>query len=292
MTGCNGQLGRAVRAAAEERGLPGFDYCDIDEFDFSEPGDYAKYDWSLYGAVINCGAYTAVDAAETAQGRRACWAANATGPALMARACAEHGIALVHVSSDYVFDGTVGNHPEGEPLSPLSVYGQSKAAGDLAVAGCPRHYVVRSSWVIGDGRNFVKTMRSLSDRVADASDALEKVTVVDDQLGRLTFTDQMAEGILHLLGYRDGRRRADAPRRVRHLQPHRVRPVESWAPIAARVFDLANGNGEAVEPVSTAEYYAAAEGPIAPRPTHSDLDLSKISAVGRLRACADWDRRA
>ncbi|MBO1722808.1 sugar nucleotide-binding protein, partial [Extibacter sp. GGCC_0201] len=75
-----------------------------------------------------------------------------------------------------------------EPLSPLSVYGQSKAAGDLAVAGCPRHYVVRSSWVIGDGRNFVKTMRSLSDRVADASDALEKVTVVDDQLGRLTFT--------------------------------------------------------------------------------------------------------
>ncbi|MBO1695087.1 sugar nucleotide-binding protein, partial [Bacteroides uniformis] len=69
----------------------GFDYCDIDEFDLSRPEDYAKYDWSLYGAVINCGAYTAVDAAEAPEGRRACWAANAAGPALMARTCAEHG---------------------------------------------------------------------------------------------------------------------------------------------------------------------------------------------------------
>ena len=236
--------------------------------------------------MITCGAYPAVDAAETPEGRRACWAANAAGPALMARTCAEHGIALVHVSSDYVFDGARENHPEGEPLSPLSVYGQSKAAGDLAVAGCPRHYVVRSSWVIGDGRNFVKTMRSLSDRVADASDALERVTVVDDQLGRLTFTDQMAEGILHLLGYRDGDVEPSAPAEYGTYNLTGSGPVESWAAIAARVFDLANGNGEAVEPVSTAEYYAAAEGPIAPRPTHSDLDLSKIAAAGF--APRDW----
>lgn len=280
VTGCDGQLGRAVRAAAEARGLPGFDYCDIDTFDLSDPDDYAKYDWSLYGAVINCGAYTAVDAAETPEGRRACWAANATGPALMARTCAEHGIALVHVSSDYVFDGAVGNHPEDEPLSPLSVYGQSKAAGDLAVAGCPRHYVVRSSWVIGDGKNFVKTMRALSDRVAEPSDALDRVTVVDDQLGRLTFTDQMAEGILHLLGYRDGDVEPSAPAPHGTYNLTGSGAVESWAGIAERVFDLANGNGEAVEPVSTADYYAAAEGPIAPRPEHSDLDLSKIRAAG------------
>ncbi len=111
-----------------------------------------------------------------------------------------------------------------------------------------RYGAVRSSWVIGDGRNFVKTMRALSDRVAEPSDALDRVTGVDDQLGRLTFTDPMAEG--------------------------------SWAGIAERVFDLANGNGAAVEHVSTADYYAAAEGPIAPRPGHSDLDLSKIRAAG------------
>lgn len=154
------------------------------------------------------------------------------------------------------------------------------------MAGCPRHYVVRSSWVIGDGRNFVKTMRSLSDRVADASDALDRVTVVDDQLGRLTFTDQMAEGILHLLGYRDGDVEPSAPAEYGTYNLTGSGPVESWAAIAARVFDLANGNGEAVEPVPTADYYASAEGPIAPRPTHSDLDLSKIAAAGF--APRDW----
>lgn len=280
VTGCNGQLGRAVRAAAEARGLPGFDYCDIDTFDLSNPNDYATYDWSLYGAVINCGAYTAVDRAETAEGRTVCWAANATGPALMARTCAEHGITLVHVSSDYVFDGTRANHAEDEPLSPLSVYGQSKAAGDLAVAGCTRHYVVRSSWVIGDGKNFVKTMKALSDRVADPADTLERVTVVDDQLGRLTFTDQMAEGLLYLLGYRDGDLEPSAPASYGTYNLTGTGAVRSWADIARTVFESANGNGAAVEPVSTATYYDGAEGPIAPRPEYSDLDLSKIGEAG------------
>ena len=253
---------------------------DIDTFDLSNPDDYAKYDWSLYGTVINCGAYTAVDRAETPEGRRACWAANATGPALMARTCAEHGVTLVHVSSDYVFDGSRVNHAEGEPLSPLSVYGQSKAAGDLAAAGCPRHYVVRSSWVIGEGRNFVRTMRSLSDRVADPADALDKVTVVDDQCGRLTFTRDMAEGIFWLLGYREGDVEPSSPAPHGAYNLTGSGPVESWAQIAARVFDLANGNGDRVAPVSTAEYYASAEGPIAPRPERSDLELSKIRAAG------------
>ena len=187
---------------------------------------------------------------------------------------------LVHVSSDYVFDGTAEVHAEDEPFSPLSVYGQSKAAGDLAVAGCPRHYIVRSSWVIGEGRNFVRTMKGLSDRVADPQDSLDRVTVVDDQYGRLTFTRDMAEGILWLLGYREGDVEPSSP------APHGVYnltgsgPVESWAQIAARVFDLANGNRDRVAPVSTAEYYASAEGPIAPRPERSDLELSKIRAAG------------
>ena len=290
VTGCNGQLGRAVRALAEERGLTTwFDFCDIDTFDMSDPAAYSGYDWPLYGTVINCGAYTAVDKAETPEGRTAAWRANATGPALLARTCAEHGITLVHVSSDYVFDGTAEVHDEGEPLSPLSVYGQSKAAGDLAVAGCPRHYIVRSSWVIGEGRNFVRTMKSLSDRVADPQDALDKVTVVDDQYGRLTFTSDMAEGILWLLGYREGDVEPSSPAPHGAYNLTGSGPVESWAQIAARVFDLANGNGERVVPVSTAEYYAGAEGPIAPRPEHSALDLAKIGATG-FKPC-DWTER-
>ena len=272
VTGCNGQLGRAVRALAEERGVAkDFDFCDIDTFDMSDPAAYAQYDWSLYGAVINCGAYTAVDKAEAPEGRVTAWKANATGPALLARTCAGHGITLVHVSSDYVFDGTAEVHDEEEPLSPLSVYGQTKAAGDIAVAGCPRHYIMRSSWVIGEGHNFVKTMKALSDRVADPEDGLERITVVDDQLGRLTFTRDMAGAIFHVLG-------THAPYGTYNCTGSGA--VKSWADIARAVFEAANGNGDKVVPVSTADYYAGAEGPIAPRPVHSALDLSRLESVG------------
>ena len=286
VTGCNGQLGHAVRKLADERGLPGFDYCDIDTFDLSNPDDYAKYDWSLYGTVINCGAYTAVDKAETPEGRKICWAANATGPALMARTCAEHGITMVHISSDYVFDGTRENHGESEPLAPLSVYGQSKAAGDLAVLNAPKSYVLRSSWVIGEGHNFVKTMKGLSDRVVAGE--LERVTVVDDQLGRLTFTDQMAEAIFHVLGYREGDLEPTEPCSSGLYNLTGTGAVKSWADIARAVFEAANGNGDKVVPVSTADYYASANGPIAPRPEHSDLDLSKIAAAGFKPR--DWEK--
>ncbi|MEQ3035281.1 sugar nucleotide-binding protein [Collinsella sp. CLA-ER-H8] len=272
VTGCNGQLGRAVRALAEERGVAkDFDFCDIDTFDMSDPDAYDQYDWSLYGTVINCGAYTAVDKAETPEGRAIAWKANATGPALLARTCAGHGITLVHVSSDYVFDGTAEVHAEEEPLSPLSVYGQTKAAGDIAVAGCPRHYIMRSSWVIGEGHNFVKTMKGLSDRVADPEDRLTQVTVVDDQLGRLTFTRDMAAAIFHVLDVK-------APYGTYNCTGSGA--VKSWADIARAVFEAANGNGEKVVPVSTADYYANAAGPIAPRPVHSALDLSRLEAAG------------
>jgi dTDP-4-dehydrorhamnose 3,5-epimerase len=272
VTGCNGQLGRAVRALAEERGVAkDFDFCDIDTFDISDPDAYSKYDWSLYGAVINCGAYTAVDKAETPEGRVTAWKANATGPALLARTCAGHGITLVHVSSDYVFDGTAEVHTEDEPLSPLSVYGQTKAAGDIAVAGCPRHYIMRSSWVIGEGHNFVNTMKALSDRVADPDDKLEQITVVDDQLGRLTFTRDMARAIFHVLG-------THAPYGTYDCTGSGA--VKSWADIARAVFGAANGNGDRVVPVSTADYYANAAGPVAPRPVHSALDLSGLESVG------------
>ena len=279
VTGCNGQLGRAVHALAEERGLAEwFDYCDIDKFDLSDPAAYRGIDWSLYGTVVNCGAYTAVDKAETPEGRVTCWRANATGPALMARVCAEHGITLVHVSSDYVFDGTRELHPEDEPFAPMGVYGQSKAAGDLAVGGCPKHYIARSSWVIGDGRNFVKTMMGLSDRVAAGE--IPQVTVVDDQVGRLSFTRDMAEGIFWLLGYREGDVEPSSPALYGTYNLTGSGEPKSWAQIAKRVFELANGNADKVVPVATADYYAGVAGPVSPRPEHSAMDLSKTVAIG------------
>ena len=281
VTGSNGQLGRAVRELAEERGIAQwFDFTDLAKFDFSDEGSYGKVDWSLYGTVVNCGAYTAVDAAETSEGRVAAWKANATGPSLLARTCAERGMTLVHISSDYVFDGTRKLHDEDEPLSPLSAYGQSKAAGDLAVAGCPAHYILRSSWVIGDGRNFVGTMKALSDRCADPADILEEVAVVDDQMGRLTFARDMAAAIFYLLGYHDGDVEPSAPAPYGTYGCTGSGRVVSWADVAVEVFDLVNGNSACVRPVSTAEYHANATGPVAPRPEHSALDLPKLETAG------------
>ena len=277
VTGANGQLGHAIRAYVEEHGLEGFEFTDIDEFDFSDPAAYDRYDWSLYGAIVNAGAYTAVDRAETAEGRPLAWRANAQGPALLARIAKDYDLTLVHVSSDYVFDGTVEEHAESEDFAPLGVYGQTKAAGDIAVANVPRHYILRSSWVIGEGRNFVKTMMGLSDKVAKGD--LEQVTVVDDQYGRLTFTKDMAEAVFHLLDSR-------APYGTYNLTGSGA--VKSWAQIAADVFERANGNSDKVKPISTDEYFANATSPVSPRPTHSALSLEKIEKAGYNPP--DWER--
>ena len=277
VTGAHGQLGRAIQSLVQERGLTGFEFTDREDFDIADPAAYEAYDWDMYGAIVNAGAYTAVDKAETPEGRVDAWRANAQGPALLARVAAEHGLTLAHVSSDYVFDGTQTIHDECEALSPLSVYGQSKAAGDLAVAGSPRHYILRSSWVIGEGGNFVRTMAGLSDRVANPDDRLGQVTVVDDQIGRLTFAADMARAILHLLD-------SGAAYGVYDLTGE-GEPA-SWQEIARTVFDLRNGNGSKVQPVSTGEYYANAKGPIAPRPAYSTLALDKIEAAGYTPA--DW----
>ena len=190
----------------------------------------------------------------------------------------DHHITLVHVSSDYVFDGTAKEHTETEAFAPLGVYGQTKAAGDIAVANAPEHYILRSSWVIGEGRNFVKTMMMLSNKVADPADKLNQVTVVDDQYGRLTFTRDMAEAIFHLLD-------SHAPYGTYNLTGSGA--VKSWADIAAEVFDLTNGNGSKVKPISTAEYFANATNPVSPRPVNSALDLAKIGEAGY--APADWE---
>ena len=131
--------------------------------------------------------------------------------------------------------------------------------------------MLRSSWVIGEGRNFVGTMMRLSDRVADPADSLDHVTVVDDQDGRLTFTGDMAAAMFHLLD-------SHAPYGTYDVTGSG--PVESWAGIARRVFEARNGNGGRVLPVSTADYYRDAKGPVAPRPAHSALDLAKLESTG------------
>jgi len=122
-------------------------------------------------------------------------------------------------------------------------------------------------------------MATLSDRCADSGDSLSHVTVVDDQVGRLTFTRDMAEAILHLL-------ESNAPYGTYDCTGSGA--TRSWADIAKAVFQARNGNGDAVVPVTTEEYYASAKGPIAPRPEHSTLDLAKLEATGF--SMPDWEQ--
>lgn len=261
--GGSGQLGLALREALGD--AEHVEYTTREDLDLRAADLATARRWRDYSAIINAAAYTAVDLAETSEGRSDAWASNVTGVAALARIATEHGITLVHVSSDYVFDGTkTGQYRETDAVQPLGVYGQTKAAGDAVVATVPRHYILRTSWVIGEGRNFVRTMASLAERGIAPK-------VVGDQVGRLTFTTDLASAILHLLS-------SAAPFGLYNVTG--AGEPRSWADIARAVYRLTGHEPSAVSDVTTAQYFADQAGPIAPRPLNSVLDLTRIEAAG------------
>ncbi len=248
IVGANGQVGRALRAV-----LPAAVAWGRDEFDVTDPAAYDDVDWRQYDAVINAAAYTAVDEAETDQGRRDAWRVNVHATVNLARAALTHNLRLVHVSSDYVFDGSREEHQVDEPFSPLGVYGQTKAAADAVVMVVPRHYIVRTSWVIGDGHNFIATMQRLAREGVNPS-------VVDDQVGRLSHTEDIATRIVELLD-------SGAPYGTYNVTSGGA--PKSWYEIARDVFAAEGHDPDRVTPVSTAAYSAGKS--LAPRPRFSTL---------------------
>ena len=267
--GAGGQLGRALAEA-----FPDAIALTRDEFDLADDAAYASMNWSTVGTVINASAYTKVDLAETEDGRHESWQANVVGVGKLARICEDHRITLVHVSSDYVFDGEFdGEATENTEFGPLGVYGQTKAAGDALVSLVSRHYIVRTSWVIGDGNNFVRTMERLAENGVNPD-------VVDDQFGRLTFTTELSRAIVHLL-------EQDAPWGTYNVT--NSGDVVSWFDIAREVFTLKDHDADRVTPISAAQFAErneTAERPIAPRPRNSALNLDKLRSTGFVSA--DW----
>ncbi len=255
--GSAGQVGRALQSV-----FPSSVGVDLPELDLTDDAQLDRWPWADHDVVLNAAAYTAVDLAETPDGRRAAWALNAGIPASLARLAVRHGFTLVHYSTDYVFDGTRDEHDEEEPLSPLGVYAQAKAAGDLALRAVPRHYLLRTSWVVGDGANFVRTMARLADEGASPA-------VVSDQIGRLTFADELARATHHLI-------EQGAPYGTYHVT--NGGPPMSWAEVAREVFALRGRDPDDVRPVSTEEYTAGRT--IAPRPASGVLSMRRIEATG------------
>ena len=264
ITGANGQVGRALQKV-----YPQALALDREQLDITNQKAINEFNWDNVKVIINAAAWTDVDGAENPSNYNLVKAVNVDASRYLATAASQHDLTFVTFSSDYVFDGSQSIHNEDEPFSPLNVYGKTKADGDLAAATTIKHYIIRTSWVIGDGRNFVNIMQDLAARGV-------KPSVVNDQIGRLTFTDTLARGIRHLLG-------TGAPYGTYNLT-NEGQPV-SWADIAKIVFEKSGKSPSDVQPVSTAEYFADRPN-TAKRPLQSTLDLTKIEKTGFIPE--DW----
>jgi len=255
--GSNGQLGKALKL-----NYPTAIAVDKDELDITDQNAVDNFDWSGKKILLNAAAYTNVDGAETSEGRLLAWQINASAVANLAKASIKHNLLLVHISSDYVFNGTRLNHDENELFSPLGVYGQSKAAGDIAISLVPKHYLIRTSWVIGDGKNFVRTMIELAKRGINPS-------VVSDQIGRPTFTDELVRGIDFLI-------KNQCEYGTYNLS-NCGNPV-SWSDFTRKIYELKKFNNNVTD-ITTEEYFKGKE-LVSARPLQSSLDCKKINSLG------------
>jgi dTDP-4-dehydrorhamnose reductase len=262
-TGARGQLGQELQRQDVRQPFT-LVALDRDEMNLADPSSVkAAFVGRQWAAVINCAAYTAVDAAEDHPVDA--WSANALGPAALAEQCRQWKIPLVQISTDYVFGGERGAYgEEEEPSAPLNVYGASKLGGELAVrASGARHAILRTSWLISaHGKNFVKTMLNLAEQH-------ECVRVVDDQVGSPTTAADLAAAAL-LLATRMAAD-AQAPAGVFHFcNAGRT----SWAGLAKEIFRQSRqrgGRGAHVEPIPTSAYPTRAR-----RPLRSALESGRI----------------
>ena len=254
--GQTGQLAREIARAAPEAVT-----LSRAEANLLDPAACAAAIRSRAGeadAVINAAAWTAVDRAESEED--AAHAVNADAPGAMATACAALRLPFLHVSTDYVFNGS-GDAPwrESDPVAPLGAYGRTKIAGERAVAaGGGAHAILRTSWVVSaHGANFVKTMLRLGAE-------RDELSVVDDQVGAPTPAADLAAALLRM-AERMGQ--ADAPSGVFHLES---RPHVSWAGLAAHVMERA-GLACRIVPIPSSDYPTPA-----PRPLNSRLDGTRL----------------
>ena len=216
--------------------------------------------------VVNAAAYTAVDTAETDEA--AAFAVNAVGAANVARACSRAGARLVHVSTDYVFDGTATEpYAVDHPVAPGSAYGRTKAAGEWAVrALCRESWVVRTAWLYGaGGPSFVSTMLRLAGE-------RETVSVVDDQVGQPTWTVDLADLIVRLVA-------GDTAYGIHHGT---ATGQTTWFGLARAVFELSGLDPERVLPTTTDAFPRPAPRPAWSVLSHHSLETAGIAAIG------DW----
>ena len=260
VTGANGQLGRELQAIALV--FPQFDFSfhDRNTLNIDDPAKVtATIALEQPAWCINCAAYTAVDKAETEKDKA--FHINATAVGKLAAACRDTGTRLIHISTDYVFDGLSATAlKEGDPTGPISVYGASKLEGEHQAL---QHYpegtvIIRTSWVYSEfGNNFVRTMlRLMKERPS--------INVVSDQVGSPTYAADLASAILQIV---------TAPSFVPGIYHYSNEGEISWYEFALAIRELTGSSCE-VNPIPTAQYPTPAR-----RPPYSLLDKGRIKAV-------------
>lgn len=277
ITGGKGQLGRELERLLVERGAPVY-APGRDELDVTDSARIERVIDGVSPAIVfHAAAWTDVDGCQRDAERA--WRVNAHATAHLAEVCAHRGILLVYVSTDFVFDGRQGTPYEPEaPTKPLSVYGESKLAGEQAVleAGGPA-IVARTAWVYGVfGRNFPKAILWAA-AARQRGDAKGPLQVVDDQVGSPTYAPDLAWALLELAGLGD-----QGPREP-HQGVFHVANTGSCSryEFAQRILELAGWGGLVdVKPIKSHEFPAAA-----PRPSYSVLGLDKLRRAGiRMRS--------
>lgn len=259
VTGANGQLGSEIKVLAGN--YPDFDFIftDIDDFPLDKTEEIiANFKDIQPDIVINCAAYTAVDKAE--QDKETADAINHLAIATLAALCAESGAKLVHVSTDYVFDGSSPvAYTEEDLPNPRSVYGATKLAGEIAcLKNCPESIIIRTAWVYSEfGNNFVKTMlRLMTER--------DSLGVVNDQVGSPTYAADLAQVILTIL---------DSSKWDPGIYHYSNAGEISWFDFASDIKEIAHKTCD-IKGIPASSYPTPAE-----RPAFSLLDKSKIKAV-------------
>lgn len=261
VTGCYGQLGKELQRLASCNLDHQWLFTDVDTLDITDPDAVERcFSEHRIGVCINCAAYTAVDRAEDEPELAA--RINTQAPQILAETCLRHDALLVHLSTDYVFDGN-GTTPYrvDDPVNPQSVYGSTKAEGERLIreSGC-KHVIVRTAWLYSStGKNFVKTMLNLGD-------TRPEINVVNDQRGCPTWAHDLAQALVALMDH------------------YGTEPVHetfhftnegniTWYDFACAIMEIGEKHCQ-VNPITTDQYPAKAH-----RPAYSVLDLSKIKQV-------------
>lgn len=267
ITGANGQLGRELIRQGHAFNLELY-ALNRQELDITQPNQINTiFGTASPSLVVNAAAYTNVDKAETEA--ELAFEVNKIAPGYLARCCADRNIALIHISSDYVFDGIKGKpYLETDPIAPLGIYGQSKAEGEAAIrSSLKNHIILRTSWLYSVyRRNFVKTM-------LDLGTEKKVISVVADQFGSPTSAADLAETVLTIAA-----RIGDAANLDWGTYHYCGSGITSWHGFAKEVMQLASLyvhlQTKRIKAIATAEYPTPAK-----RPPYSALDCSRIKKV-------------